>query len=70
MTKQEATVKIAAKIAIAMAALQEAQTISEESGVEFGFDPAYGMGGTYYPKNHEWHSHDESGWYSSTQSCS
>jgi len=63
----------------AYAALATAQTIADEEGISFRFEPAYGMGGTYYPpqKVKEWDylryeyglDPENGGWISSSQTC-
>lgn len=76
MDRQEATKLIAEKINAAQALINEAEEISNESGVGFDWDLAYGMGGWYNPKpkdESEWTSSDyyeeDYGWQASSQSC-
>ncbi|WNM70248.1 hypothetical protein [Myxococcus phage Mx1] len=63
----------------AYAALEKATKLADEHGLNFSFDPAYGMGGTYHgtkteeqkkdlEDSGEWYSSDE-GWVSSSQNC-
>lgn len=55
--------------------IAEAEALAEKYGLTFHFCPAYGMGGTYYPKGAEYKPHAfdkyrEQGWYSSSEGCS
>lgn len=53
MTKQEAYAKVAELTDQAMKLVKDCEKIADEYDVTFGFDVAYGMGGTYYPKPNE-----------------
>lgn len=65
-------------VAKAMQALSEAQDFAEKHNLEFSFEPAYGMGGSY-TKLEEWqvedwddYSKDQIGkyrWFPSSQNC-
>ncbi len=75
--QREALAKIDEKVKAAYALIKEAEALADEAQVEFGFDLAYGMGGTYYPKKKEdgtseedgsWYSSNE-GWVSSSSQC-
>ena len=49
--RQDASKKIADKLAEIQRLLNEAQQIADENGVSFSWDgPAFGMGGSYHPK--------------------
>ena len=50
LTKEEANAKIAAFVALAYAALADAETLADDYGLAFSFSPAYGMGGWYASK--------------------
>ncbi len=67
MDKAEAKTKIDELVKEAYAKITEAEELSEQSGLEFYFSPAYGMGGTYYPENNAWEV--SPGWSASSQSC-
>lgn len=57
MTREEGTKKIGELVNEAHAALHAAETIADDLGISFDFDPAYGMGGTYFPdrtRRSEW----------------
>jgi hypothetical protein len=75
MDRQEATKLIAEKVQEAYRLINEAAEISDQSGVGFGFNVAYGMGGYYQPNSDpDWSSSDfygeyHSGWQASSQSC-
>lgn len=49
MTRDEAVKAIREHTDIARAAIRKAEQISDDTGVEFSFSVAYGMGGHYYP---------------------
>jgi hypothetical protein len=49
ITRKEGEKKISKLTQVAYDALKEAETVADASGVDFGFNPAYGMGGHYYP---------------------
>ena len=60
----------------AMKAIEKAQAIADEHGIEFTFDLAYGMGGTYIPAGAEdpdWMCSgdelEEGRWMSSSEMC-
>lgn len=63
---KNASALIAEQLQIAHDAIDEAKKISDESGVDFSFDLAYGMGGWYQPKADEY---TEAGWQPSSMSC-
>lgn len=75
---QKAVAELAEMVKLAEDALARAEKLADESGLSFSFEPAYGMGGTYYGKGksaqdspsdpYDW-SDDSWGWYSSSQSC-
>lgn len=77
MDKQEASKKIAELIAQAQAAINEAESVADASGVGFDLDlGGYGMGGWYVPvpagadPNEEDQYYDRKyGWKASSQSC-
>ncbi len=79
MDRKEATAKLGQLVQQIYALVHEAEAISDESGVGFSLDIAYGMGGWYTPKRKEdeetneddddWYSSDEGGWQASSQSC-
>lgn len=58
LTQQEAIEKLAELVEIAENALKTAEKFSNEYNLEFGFSPAYGMGGWY--ESGEWHPSSES----------
>jgi hypothetical protein len=68
MTKEEAVARISVLVGAAHENISEAENLADEFGLDFSFDLAYGMGGTYYGEGHdyEWVEH---GWNSSSQSC-
>ena len=71
-TQKQAEKDIEAKTAAAMKLIREAQKIADKHTVEFSFSVAYGMGGWYYPKGHEFRDDeydDDDGWSSSSASC-
>jgi hypothetical protein len=49
MDKREAAAKIAELTQRAYALIDEAKRVADESGVDFAFGVAWGMGGRYYP---------------------
>lgn len=49
-------------------ALAEAEAHADTHNLSFNFEPAYGMGGTYYGKNNK-HDWSEPGWNPSSQNC-
>ncbi len=78
MTRQEATAKLGQLVKDIYALVHQAEQLSDESGVGFSLDIAYGMGGWYTPKKKEdetnededdWYASDEGGWQASSQSC-
>lgn len=77
LTKREALQEIEKLTSEAMALIRKAETLAEEHDVEFSFDLAYGMGGTYAAWDDSWESSDEDAeprkkeyqWYASSQSC-
>jgi hypothetical protein len=61
---------IAEKIAEALKLIKECEKLADETGVEFGWDLAYGMGGYYLPESHpDAKETGESGWMSSSRNC-
>ena len=72
---KKASEAISEHVAAAYAAIQEAEKLADEFGLEFSFDLTYGMGGTYIGKNyseragHDWYSSNEGSWLASSQSC-
>ena len=84
--RQDSSKKIADKLAEIQRLLNEAQQIADENGVSFSWGgPAYGMGGSYHPKEdwndsgcseNDWNDSGcsgddgEYGWMPSSQSCS
>lgn len=68
MTKEEAVSRIAVLVGAARENIHEAEIIADEHGLDFDFNLAYGMGGTYYGEGHEyeWVEH---GWNPSSMSC-
>lgn len=81
LTKQEASAKIAEILKQVKELVNEAQKVSDQTGVSFNLNVGgYGMGGTYYPnpEDAEWSNSDYDdwypsdtydGWYASSQSC-
>lgn len=78
MDRKEATAKLGQLVNQIYALVHEAEAISDESGVGFSLEIAYGMGGWYTPKRKEdetqddddgWYDSDEGGWMASSQSC-
>lgn len=67
MNKEEAAKRIADLTNQAMDLIKQAEKIANEFGVDFSFDVAYGMGGTYYPEGHKWAK--SVGWQASSHSC-
>lgn len=53
---------------VAHAAIGEAEVVGEEKGIEFSFDLAYGMGGTF-GAGWDASSDSEWEWQASSQSC-
>lgn len=59
--------------------LRKCEDYADEHGLDFNFEPAYGMGGTYSGKGnssltepddpYDWNYGESWGWYSSSQSC-
>lgn len=66
MTKEEANKLISEKINAAYALITEASELADEHKLDFSFDVAYGMGGTYVGDPDKW---QEPGWNPSSQSC-
>ena len=76
MKKQEASKKIAELIAQAQALVNEAESVSDASGVGFSINfGGYGMGGYYEPtpegeeNTEDEYGDSEYGWNASSQSC-
>lgn len=75
MDKQEATKLISEKIREAEKLISEAENISDQSGVGFSWDMAYGMGGYYQPASDpSWTDssscyEDTGGWQASSEMC-
>lgn len=76
LSKKEARIKIADAVNAAQSALTIAQAYADYYGESFGWDLAYGMGGTYFGKGSDQHPNEDcsssdtdDGWYSSSQSC-
>jgi hypothetical protein len=61
MTKEEAVAKIADLVVEAYSAINEAESLADEHGLDFSFSPAYGMGG--------WYDGEDQCWNPSSQSC-
>lgn len=65
-------------VKFAEGALLECEKYADEHGLDFTFEPAYGMGGTYHGKGtseyddqgdpYDW-KNQSWGWYSSSASC-
>jgi hypothetical protein len=53
MDKREVAAKIAELTRQAHALIDEAERLADESGVDFTFSVAWGMGGHYYPPKRE-----------------
>lgn len=55
----------------AYAALKAAEDLAKEHGSDFSFNPAYGMGGTFFGTEFidNWGDVYPNGWQSSSQSC-
>lgn len=68
--EQKALKEISEKLEEAYKLIRECEKIAEKANVEFSFDVAYGMGGTYIPKKiadqERWTDH---GWNASSHSC-
>lgn len=70
MDKQEAVERIAVLVGAAEENIAEAEKLADEFGLDFGFSPAYGMGGTFYGEGHPWiNGYTEQGWNPSSMSC-
>jgi hypothetical protein len=78
LTKKEASALISDYIRKAEAAVSEAESIADATGVGFSLDlGGYGMGGYYHPApikpddaDEYWEASDEDyGWQASSQSC-
>ena len=73
--KQEAIAKLAEVLKVAQEKLEEAQAIADEFALEFSWDLAYGMGGTYEGKGttQGWGSNgkvrEQGEWVSSSSTC-
>lgn len=61
MERQEAVKQISELTQQAYELIRQAQVIANEAEVDFCFDVAYGMGGTY--------SGEDGEWYPSSQGC-
>lgn len=81
LTAQEASKKISELLADARAAIAAAEALADEHSLEFGWDIAYGMGGSYMGKGVEAYGWDyeqrkevykpleEGRWVSSSENC-
>lgn len=76
LSEAEASKLISEKTAAAYAAINEAEAIADEYGVDFSFSVSYGMGGYYSPKpkNDDYndsscYGEDSYGWNSSSAYC-
>lgn len=72
---KEKTGELARLVQEAREALKAAEKFADEHKLSFTFDPAYGMGGTYYGKgfwdaqkegDDDWYSSQEDGWVCSS----
>lgn len=69
-TDQQAYAEISRLTSEAMKLIREAEKIADTHGLEFSFDVAYGMGGTYVPESvFDGPSWREPGWQASSHSC-
>lgn len=66
MNQEQANAAIAEKVEAAYKLISEAESLADEYKLDFCFDLAYGMGGTYSGKPDSW---QEPGWNPSSQSC-
>ena len=75
MDEETAIKSITILLGHAYTALEDAEKLANEYGLAFNFDPALGMGGTYYSENSKYKPHIlrdmglESGWVSSSSQC-
>lgn len=71
--RRDANAEISKKLDQARQLLKECQALADQHALSFSFNPAYGMGGTYYGKgNEEWSSSSdgsEGEWVSSSSQC-
>ena len=69
--KQKAYADIAKLTDQAIGLVRQAEQIADEACVEFNFDVAYGMGGTYVPAGlaKEYSYYEGAGWQSSSSGC-
>ena len=71
----KASKEIATKLREARKLITECEQIADRHGLEFNFDTAYGMGGTYYGEGHpdsenlKKQYYKENGWIASSQTC-
>lgn len=75
---EAAKAELKPKVDAAYAALNEATAVADKYGLEFTFEPTYGMGGSYIGRGSSeetesddaycWRE-DSWGWYASSQSC-
>lgn len=75
---EAAKTELKAKVDAAYAALNEATSVADKYGLEFTFEPTYGMGGSYTGQGsseepecedtYDWEDNSW-GWYASSQSC-
>lgn len=72
---KKASEQISELVADAYDNIKRAQELADAHGLEFSFDLAYGMGGTYIGKGYsertgnDWYSSNEGEWRPSSQSC-
>jgi hypothetical protein len=73
LSKADARKLLNEKVQAAYAAIADAQVIADKHGLNFDFDIAYGMGGSYIgdPEEREEYDEDEldGGWRSSSAMC-
>lgn len=71
MTKEQAQREAQRLAAEAMKLIRQAEKIADEHKVSFGFDVAYGMGGTYEgdPELRSTDYGSDEGWQPSSQGC-
>ncbi len=69
MTKEDAQKEVQRLAAEAMELIRKAEKIADEHKVNFRFDVAYGMGGTYQGDPDRRYVNDEDGWQPSSMSC-
>ena len=70
LTREEATKLLQEHCSAAYAAIAEAEKIAVEYGIEFTFDVAYGMGGTFFPEGDSYYTSDKDPvWVASSHMC-